>query len=503
MEEVSALLHDPAGEAPLGAFWHELSGRPAEFPPEELRARQEMLAWSFEGQLSACVRAFEALAASGPAAGGVTGGMLRRAIERLLWVFPVYRTYGTGDGAPPSDVAIRDRARERAIALAPPGETGIIDLVLAWLAGEGPGDPVLAAEAVRRFQQLSAPIAAKAVEDTAFYRYGRLLSRNDVGFAPTLFASPVEDFHAAMANRATHLPHAMLATATHDHKRGEDVRARLAGLSGIPGAWTAAVRRWRGIGAEALDPIDPADAYMLLQTLYGAWPSGLSTKDRDGLAGFADRVVAWQEKAWREAKLRSSWQAPDEAYEARGVDAVRLLLDPDRSHAFLSDLGQFVADTHAATLATSLAQVALRYAVPGMPDCYQGTELADLSLVDPDNRRPVDYPFRQRLLAEGGDAKLALIQRLLALRRADPALFADGDYRPLRAIGPRAGHVVAFERHLEGRRLRCVVGIRLSAALFGAGEPVPSREWWGDTVLEDGTRVGGLLAASPVWTELT
>ncbi|WP_375381261.1 malto-oligosyltrehalose synthase [uncultured Sphingomonas sp.] len=503
MEEVSALLHDPAGEASLGALWQDVDGQSAAFPPEELRARQEMLAWSFEGQLAACVRAFEGLVASGPAAGGVTGGMLRRAIERLLWVFPVYRTYGTGDAAPASDTAVRDRARERALPLAAPGEAGIVDLVLAWLAGEGPGDPTLAAEAVRRFQQLSAPIAAKAVEDTAFYRYGRLLSRNDVGFAPELFASSVEDFHVAMAARAARFPHAMLATATHDHKRGEDVRARLAGLSGIPGEWGDAVQRWHETGAEALDPIDPVDAYMLLQTLYGAWPAGLSTDDRAGLVAFADRVIAWQEKALREAKLRSSWQAPDDEYETRCADAVRLLLDPARSPAFLGDLGQFIADTEPATLATSLAQVALRFTVPGMPDCYQGTELADLSLVDPDNRRAVDYAVRERLLAHGGDAKLALIQHLLALRRADPALFADGGYRPLRATGRRAEHVVAFERHFEGRRLRCVVGIRLSTALFGAGAPVPPREWWGDTVLEDGSSVGDLIAASPIWTELT
>ncbi len=503
MEEVSALLHDPAGEAPLGALWHGLSGRSADFAPEERRARQEMLAWSFEGQLCACVRAFEALAASGPTAGAVTGGMLRRAIERLLWVFPVYRTYGTGDAAPPGDAAIRDHVRERAIAFAPPGEMGIIDLVLAWLAGDGPGDPALAAEAVRRFQQLSAPIAAKAVEDTAFYRHGRLLSRNDVGFAPAVFASSIGDFHAATAARADHFPHAMLATATHDHKRGEDVRARLAGLSGIPGEWADAVRRWQEAGAEALDPLDPADAYMLLQTLYGAWPAGLSTQDREELAAFTDRVIAWQEKALREAKLRSSWPAPDEQYEARCADAVRALLDPDRSPSFLTAMVGFLTSTAAAARAATLAQVALHATVPGMPDRYQGTELSDLSLVDPDNRSPVDYPTRERKLAQGGVEKLDLVKRLLDMRRADPGLFADGDYRPLAVTGPRAGHVVAFERRAGDRRLRVVVAIRCSAALFDAAAPAPPRDWWGETALGDGTPIADLLVDAPVSVELT
>jgi (1->4)-alpha-D-glucan 1-alpha-D-glucosylmutase len=168
MEEVAALLHSPEGAAPLGVLWAEISDRSAEFEPEELQARQDMLAWQFHGQLGRCVAAFEALAGSTPQAEGVTAGMLHRALERLLWVFPVYRTYGLGTSAPASDARIREIARERVARFIPPGEAGVVDLVLAWLAGEGPGDPALASEAVRRFQQLSAPIAAKAVEDTAF-----------------------------------------------------------------------------------------------------------------------------------------------------------------------------------------------------------------------------------------------------------------------------------------------------------------------------------------------
>ena len=170
--------------------------------------------------------------------------MLRRAIERMLWVFPVYRTYGTGSDAPAEDADIREQVRRDAARFTPPAEAVVVDHMLAWFAGEGPGIENLAADAVRRFQQLSAPIAAKAVEDTAFYRYGALLSRLDVGFDASRMGCKLGEFHAANRERAATFPHSMLATATHDHKRGEDVRARLAVLSSIPGDWEQRVCDW-------------------------------------------------------------------------------------------------------------------------------------------------------------------------------------------------------------------------------------------------------------------
>ena len=396
---------------------------------------------------------------------------------------PVYRTYGLGDSAPASDAAIRAKARERVDALIPPGEEFVVDAVLAWLAGEGPGDRDLAAEAVRRFQQLSAPVAAKGVEDTAFYRYGRLLSRNDVGFDATVFARGIEDFHGLMAARAKDWPHALLATATHDHKRGEDVRARLAVLSEMPDRWLAHVATWNEVAADALEGVDPADAYMLYQTIFGAWPEGLATDDAAGLAAFAERVNAWQEKALREGKLRSSWEAPQEEYEARCKALTEVLLDPARSASFLSDLAQLRVETAAAAEANMLAQMTLRLTVPGVPDTYQGTEFADLSLVDPDNRRPVDYAARKQALADGGSVKLALLAELLDLRRAHPAVFAEGNYRPVTVSGQRAAHVLAFTREAGGERLLVAVGLRLSGM---------DGDWWGDTAIDlDG-------AATPV-----
>ncbi|MFT3965251.1 MAG: malto-oligosyltrehalose synthase [Sphingobium sp.] len=478
MREVSELLHDPSGQAPLGALWEEISGRSADFGVEALAARRDILDWQFEGQLAACIDSFHHLAGA-QGAPWVTRGMIRRALRSLLHIFPVYRTYGTGTAAPPQDGPVRAAARQAALRIAAPGEAPVIDLILGWLAGEGKGEPELAREAVRRFQQLSAPIAAKGVEDTAFYRHGLLLSANDVGFDPGRLAAPVEAFHAAMAARAATHPHALLATATHDHKRGEDARARLAVLSAIPDIWRGHARRFMDLAAPYADGLDPADIYLLLQALVGAWkvPSD----------AFAGRVHDWQRKTLREAKLRSSWEAPDEGYEARYQALATALLTPGA--AFAAAFDDFMAALAPAAEANSLVQTLLRCTVPGVPDLYQGCERADYSMVDPDNRRPVDYAARREALADGTDAKTALIAHLLSLRAERPRLFATGRYRPLPVTGERAAHVVAFEREGgDGRRLFCAAAIRLGPVLFGAAKPVPLPDWWG------GTAVGGQAA---------
>jgi (1->4)-alpha-D-glucan 1-alpha-D-glucosylmutase len=443
MEQVATLIHDPLGALPLEELWQEVSGRYQDFEAEEFEARQDLLAWQFSAQLDACVAAFVALNRDE----AVTAAMLRRAIERLLWVFPVYRTYGTGDAAPASDAAIRGLVRERVSWLIPPGEAHVVDRILAWLAGDGPGD---AAEAVRRFQQLSAPIAAKSVEDTAFYRSGRLLSRNDVGFDATILGVGTEDFHRLMGERARDVPHAMLTTATHDHKRGEDVRARLAVLSTIPDTWRARAEAWEALSWGWDHDVDGGDRYMLLQTIVGSWPADGTSAD------FATRLKAWQQKALREGKLRSSWEAPDEAYEAAAAALIDSYLDDDR---FVAEVTAFVDDLAPAAEANTLVQTLLRYTLPGVPDLYQGTEFADLSLVDPDNRRAVDYPAREAFLgSESAPAKFRLIANLLALRRKHPILFADGDYVPVEVGG--SDRVLAFTRSAGDVTLRVAVLIR-------------------------------------------
>ncbi len=474
MEQAALLIHEPLGALPLEELWQDVSGRYQGFEAEEFEARQDLLAWQFSGQLDACVAAFAALNADE----AVTTAMLRRAIERLLWVFPVYRTYGTGDAAPASDARIRGIVRERVSWLIPPGEAHVVDRILAWLAGDGPGD---AAEAVRRFQQLSAPIAAKSVEDTAFYRSGRLLSRNDVGFDANVLGIGIDEFHALMTARVRDVPHAMLTTATHDHKRGEDVRARLAVLSTIPDAWRARVEAWEAMSWAWDHDVDGGDRYMLLQTIVGAWPEDGATPD------FADRVKAWQQKALREAKLRSSWEAPDEAYEAAAAALVDSYLADGR---FVAEVTAFVGDLAPAAEANTLVQTLLRYTLPGVPDLYQGTEFADLSLVDPDNRRPVDYDARTALLgSEDAPAKFRLIAHLLALRRELPVLFADGDYVPVEVDG--SDRVLAFTRTAAGRTLKVAVlvrGTEVPEATVRFGDDVPATE---------------LFANSPIWYAVT
>lgn len=478
MRELSELIHDPAGQTPLGALWEEISGRPADFAREAFEARRDILSWQFEGQLDDCIRAFRALAeAEGQP--WMTPGMIRRALQSLLHVFPVYRTYGTGTDAPPEDEPIRAAARDAALRIAPPGEGPVIERILGWLAEEGRDTPGLAAEAVRRFQQLSAPIAAKGVEDTAFYRHGVLLSANDVGFDPGRIAVPVAAFHEAMAARAAHFPDAFLATATHDHKRGEDARARIAVLSTIPAEWRAETERLTQLAAPHAEGVDPADIYLLFQALVGAWEEPL-----DALVA---RIHDWQRKALREAKLRSSWEAPDEHYEALCMDAATAMLAPGT--AFRAAFGAFMDHLAPAAAANSLVQTFLRYTVPGVPDLYQGCEREDFSMVDPDNRRPVDYAACQAALVEPG-CKASVIGQLLALRHARPALFARGGYRPVPVSGERAGHVVAFVREGEGESLLFAAAIRLGGALFGSGRGVPPVEWWGDT------RIGSTPAAT-------
>jgi (1->4)-alpha-D-glucan 1-alpha-D-glucosylmutase len=431
--------------------------------------------------------------------------MLRRSIERLLWVFPAYRTYGSGDDAPPEDAQLRETVRE---ALAPhmhPSETEIADMILSWLAGEGPGDRELAFEAVRRFQQLSAPIAAKAVEDTAFYRNGTLLSRIDVGFDATRFSMTPEEFLAAAAVRAANHPHAMLATATHDHKRGEDVRARLSLLSQIPQQWEDAVRSWDEMAGGKDSDVDPADRYIAWQTLFGTWPEALAPGDAEGLATYAERLKQWQVKALREAKLRSSWRQPDEEYEARCCAFIERICQPGTPLA--RSVGALVQATEPATLVAMLGQVAIRCVLPGVPDCYQGCELPDFSLVDPDNRRPVEY--EQRIAMLDGRVpehpKLTVMREALAIRRKAPDLFALGSLLPGKVEGARQAHVLAFSRRHGDAVLDCAVAIRTGAPLYGKGGIGELEAWWQDTSIAfggdgDATRTAReLFGTSPVY----
>jgi malto-oligosyltrehalose synthase len=489
MDEVSALQHDATAEASLAEGWARLSGRPASFAVEERTARREIVARGFGAQLDACAAAF--------AGGDLAAPTLRRVLAELLAHFPVYRTYIRDGVVSPVDRAVLDRAaagaREHGLAT----DRWAIEPVLSLF-----GDP-RHGRAVARFQQLSAPVAAKSVEDTAFYRYGRLLSRNDVGFDVETFGLDGEAFHRRMQARAVDLPSAMLTTATHDHKRGEDVRARLAVLSSLAEEWTVLQARY----VEAAAPLrrdgapSAGDIAFLLQTIIGAWPLDLDVADRAGRTAFAERLVAWQQKALREAKLATDWAAIDEAYEEAARAFTFALVAEAALPDLLDEIVHLVNRIAPAGAVGGLAQCLLRLTVPGVPDLYQGTDLWDFSLVDPDNRRPVDWlrrmagPSTQSMadLAahwRDGRVKQALVARLLALRRRAPLLFTAGEYRPVMVSGAFAGSVIAFERrHAQGRLL--VVAARLPATLpLEAGSPMLREDGWADTALPADTLRG-------------
>jgi (1->4)-alpha-D-glucan 1-alpha-D-glucosylmutase len=496
MNQVSALQHDPAGEQALTDLWGTISGRPTDFETEELTAREEMLRTAFDRQLDATAEAFYAIAAANPETRDLTVSALHRGLVHIIRHMRVYRTYATGMAGSPAPGPYFDHAVAAALEEAPT-ESWPIQFIAQTLASDA------ARVAVKLFNQLTAPVAAKAVEDTAFYRYARLLSRNDVGFQPGLFASGIADFHDAMQRRAADYPHAMLATATHDHKRGEDSRARLAVISELPEEWSGAVAAWREMNKALLpENLAPDDEHQLYQALVGAWPLDLAPGDADGLDAFRERVAGWRIKALREAKLRSSWAAPDEAYEAANLGFLEAILDPARSAGFIGQLRAFVDRISPAAAMNGLAQLVLRYTVPGMPDLYQGSEFWDFSMVDPDNRRPVDYSARivaldaetdWSELGEGwrdGRIKQRLAAHLLALRIANPALLAEGDYLPLRVTGARREHVVAFARRHGGTAMIVVVPVRCAAALC-SGSILPPPDWWADTAVSiDGPGFG-------------
>jgi (1->4)-alpha-D-glucan 1-alpha-D-glucosylmutase len=453
LNDVAALFVDPAGEAALTDLWVEVSGDDRPFGDVAFDAKLEQVRGPFAPEV-------ERLRREAPRDVGGLG--------RTLASLPVYRTY-----VEPWSGLVDDADRE-AIAAAQLPES----LQKALLLGERGFEAF-----ITRFQQTTPAIMAKGVEDTAFYRYARLLALNDVGGDPSRFGLPVERFHAGNLERARRFPHNLLITQTHDTKRSGDVRARIGALAGMPEEWAAHVRRW----FEACSPLrgpDPVERYFIFQTLVGAWPIA------------PERLAAYMEKALREAKRNTSWIEPDAAYEDRVKGFCRALFD---HRPFLTDFEPFAAGVARAGDRAALGQLLLKLTVPGVPDIYQGDELLALSLVDPDNRRPVDWQRRQELLAEvrRGAApteetrKLWLIVRALTLRSHRPDAFTAGDYTPLEA-GPDACAFVRGGNVLAATALRSTVpdvAVAVPAGrwrdVLGGGEyridvPVPLAELVGE-----------------------
>ena len=465
MDEINALQQDAAGEQPLTEWWERISGRTDEFAVEELSARREILAQSFSAQCESTVDAFLQVAQENLATRDFARPALRRCLIEILVHFPVYRIYARLDCTSQQDRRFLLQAVAGAKTTCLPSDTWLIDVLAKWLVGEqiGPQTGAIQPLALTRFQQLTAPLCAKAVEDTAFYRYGRLISRNDVGFNARRFSLSIADFHDRMCHRAATLPHSMVATATHDHKRGEDVRARLAVLSELSADWISAVERWIQLSSphchNASGNLMPSrgDLAILFQTIIGSWPIGLTPSDAKGKEVFGRRIAAWQQKALREAKLYTIWTAPNEEYERAAAQVVSWLFSG--SSEVLSEIAQFASRVTEIGVVNSLSQLVAKLSVPGVPDIYQGTEFWDLSLVDPDNRAGVDFAVRKSALdspdeLEPNDLtdpriKQFMLARILAVRKKHPGLFASGAYLPLQTVGPLAEHVVAFARILR------------------------------------------------------
>ncbi|ENM3095467.1 malto-oligosyltrehalose synthase [Pseudomonas aeruginosa] len=507
MNQVSLLQHDPRGERPLRELWQRVSGRPEAFLDEVYQARQLVLAGSLAGDLENLAQGLLRVARADLASRDLTLGGIRRALFQLLARFPVYRTYAGACGRSVQDREVFRYAAEAAREDLDEADRAVLDHLERWLGGqplrELPPGPLrrLRGELLARFQQLSSPTAAKAVEDTACYRSAALLSRNDVGFDPQRFAASAEEFHAACEARRLASPRALLATASHDHKRGEDARARLAALSELAPWFARNVEHWQSLAtplrrdlAEGPAP-SPGDELILFQALLGSWPLDAPC---DGAAldqAFLARMREWQCKALREAKLRTRWTAPDEDYERACADYLEQLLRAPLAQALRQSLGNAAARLMPAGALNGLAQCLLRLTCPGIPDLYQGREDWDFSLVDPDNRRPVDFARHAAALAaptpfpellehwRDGRIKQTLIARVLGLRRMQPGLFRDGDYLPLEVSGEHAERVLAFARRSRHGCLLVVVP-RLACALLGhATQPQVPAEAWGDTCL--------------------
>ena len=375
-------LVDPQGTEPLRQAFDAL--KPAEerrpYAAERDAAKRQMLTENFAGETAAVER----LAAAIAEAESLDFGRetLREAILAFIVALPVYRTYTTGTAVPESDRALVEKVRVEAGKSANAGMRRAIDFVAGLLTASSATEAQDAFR--RRLQQLTGPIMAKAVEDTLFYRENALIALNEVGGDPGTPPGGVAAFHAAMTKRAVSMPEGLSATATHDTKRGEDARARLYALSEAPDLWTAATRRWHALNAHAgMTMPEPAVEWLLYQSLAGAWPIDGATE------GLAERMTLYTTKALREAKRRSDWTTPDIEYEDAVAGFVKALL---RHDAFLRDFSATMTPFIDAGLMNSLGQTLIKLTAPGIPDIYQGSELGDFSLVDPDNRTPPAMP---------------------------------------------------------------------------------------------------------------
>jgi (1->4)-alpha-D-glucan 1-alpha-D-glucosylmutase len=491
LNRISHVLLFPAGHTDLKETWRQASNVAPAFEPVLIESKRRVLETLLVSEFTVLTRLLARIAAGHYSTRDYSEDSLRQALALFVVHFPVYRTYIRGRSASGTDRQTIDttiaNARNQWFA----ADAGIFDFLRDALTLDLllPGRAPHSAPRVRRFasklQQFTGPLMAKALEDTAFYRFPLLLALNEVGGNPAGLPMPLADFHGHMVDRARSWPNGLTTTATHDTKRGEDARMRILALAELAGDWANAIGKWKTLNArfvrEARDRRCPSivDEYMIYQALIGSMP--LAGPDPNFVARFQQYV----EKAVREEKLQSSWLNPNHDYESGLADFVARILDASEAKDFIDSFMAFGRRTALLGALNSLSQLTLKATVPGTPDFYQGTELWDLSLVDPDNRRPVDFTVRAEILGrlsrnglgfasswEDGTVKLAWTRSLLELRRQYSQVFALGNYKPLTVSGRHADHVIAFTRRF--REQACsVVALRFFAPFTREGAKWP------------------------------
>lgn len=510
---LNGIFVDQENERRLTDIYARFTGRREAFADLVYQSKKLIMQVALSSEINVLAHQLDRLSETDRHSRDFTLNSLTHALREIIACFPVYRTYVDATGVTERDRGIIETAVARAKRRNPATDASVFNFVRDILLLRSPDDASVEVRNAQRafvmkFQQYTSPVMAKGMEDTAFYIYNRLVSLNEVGGAPEHFGSSLAAFHAHNQERLRRWPHTLLATSTHDTKRSEDVRARINVLSEIPDEWRAALRRWSKQNKKKKPIVDGQpvpdrnEEYLFYQTLLGVWPLTPMNADEHGV--FTRRIQEYMRKATKEAKVNTSWINPNQAYDEALWSFVHAVL-ADR--VFLEEFRELSGKVAQCGMYNSLAQTLLKLTAPGVPDLYQGTELWDFSLVDPDNRRPVDYDQRRRLLdalqerlREGEQALLALARELLAsradgriklyvthqalmCRRAHPHLFRAGDYQPLTVSGPKHRHVCAFARRLGQEELLIVVPRFFTQLLPELLAPPPGPTIWSETWL--------------------
>ena len=524
MNLLNGVFVDASNAQAFRELYTEFTGTPVKFSELLYECKRLILKAAMSSELYVLSRRLTRIAEQHRYTRDFTLNSLHHALTEVIACFPVYRSYirRTQTSVSPDDRLNIDAAVRAAKRRNPAQDASVFDFIGSLLLLKDPRGLDARQRAERRdfalrFQQLTSPVTAKGLEDTAFYRFYPLASLNEVGGEPALIGVSAGRFHERNRDRQESWPHSLSATSTHDTKRGEDTRARVNVLSEMPEEWNRAAHRWRemnrGLKArvEGAEAPDANEEYLLYQTLVGTWP--LEELDGEARGAYVGRLQEYMQKAMKEAKLHTSWINPDEHYERAVREFVAALLDPSRSGAFVEDLSEFARVPTRAGMLNSLSQTLLKIASPGVPDFYQGTELWSFTLVDPDNRGQVDYELRRSTLerlreAGGGDVtefvrdlierpgdgrvKMYVTSRALNFRRERARLFEAGEYVPLAARGRRADNVLAFARTRGGAACVAVAARFFTRLGVGAEGPLALKaEAWGDTLLPLGELGGG------------